>query len=633
MENLPLVILQTICEHLAQLEFQRDSLLAFANSSTTLAAASTRERFSRVIVKTSNAECFQRDLLRLDAVLDTAGSRKYVRLLRICDKTEKNPEDQENGDPFSLFAGANIDIAWKDKLWRERYRNGTLDGISPGSDSWELFARLLSGFALKDLIWATEQQVPLCVLTTLHQKIPTCRLHVHTFDLRSLHQGEGYQNANIDDDEYALATSPCLQSIIAQYARFDEVRRANYNMEAIQQMAAGSAPNLKHVYMWYLGAQVSGEIRSPRPRVRLPWQGFYPSSNSESPDNPSTQGRLRSLKIDSGGYMGDEDFFPWERHSDFSHLRSLDLSGMVNVGFLRKLSNLAVTHTFSRLQALTLLYIDDVDDYDYGIELDEEWCRLLSSFPPMQSLIVGGVRELALAAVLTIHGASLRCLHIEDFIVSTKHIVQLHTSFASIRDLNIEVLRTGGNREEASVYRTLGALWTLEKLTLRLQCTAYRRGMDPDREMHLIWPSEEEKDIKKMRIALRQVLVNAALNEELARSIFDTLLAANTNVQMLSSPKLSYIKLEMGDASIVNGLRMSEDFLHILRWIGRQWVWKQGVVEEFGTMKRLEAGEKVQDDLADSWFGEYYADLWWELWPKERGWKENWKSFPLDCNL
>ena len=85
---------------------------------------------------------------------------------------------------------------------------------------------------LKDLIYAYSNQIPMSILSSLHQHHPINRLHVHTFSLRSLFQPRDRPH-DIDPDEFVLATSPCLSSIVVSYCGYDTFRQLDYNQEAV----------------------------------------------------------------------------------------------------------------------------------------------------------------------------------------------------------------------------------------------------------------------------------------------------------------------------------------------------------------------------------------------------------------
>jgi hypothetical protein len=64
----------------------------------------------------------------------------------------------------------------------------------------------------------------------LHNDLPNSRLHVHMFSLRSLFQ-ERDRLHDMDDDEYALATSPSLYSVCAASIYLHSDGNLDYNEE------------------------------------------------------------------------------------------------------------------------------------------------------------------------------------------------------------------------------------------------------------------------------------------------------------------------------------------------------------------------------------------------------------------
>ncbi|KAF1959356.1 hypothetical protein CC80DRAFT_533512 [Byssothecium circinans] len=634
MENLPLVVLQEICEYVSNFEPKRSSLWALASTSGTCYAATGRERFSRVLLSVGNEEQFEGDLLRLDHLLETQNSRRYIRCLRICaQKVNADDDDGNDGteDPFSIPPTSRVEF-YKGEV----HGTYTPDESRRRRDSWEQLARFVSGLALQDLIWASPAQVPACVLTTLHEHNPNCRLHVQTFCLRSLHQADGQQN--IEDSEYILATSPCLYSIIGPYSPYSPAGRVDYNEEAIRQMVAGSAPRLSHVHVWFQRVGASGELRSWRRKERPPWRGFHPQSTDETLERPQTKGRLKSLTIDPGSRIDESQFAAWEAHTNFSYLCSLKLMRFVDLEMLERLADLAENRGFGRLRALDLPA--GSSRAEFRVEIDRAMQRLLLALPPLESLSIEAIGDTPFDAALEQHGASLQYLHVKDSILYSQQITQLRSSCTNIRHLGIEMLRTGGDKEELRIYRTLGAIRSLEKLTLELQCTAYRHPDGPDDPVLMLMPFGGEEDQEEMRASIRDVLINAAIDEILAHAIFEEIMGGNTAAHGTLPPKLSRVKLKMDGATSLNGQSMSQDFQGILRWIGRHWVcgrdprdthYDQTIVKEVGRQERVRTGNMMEDDMDELSGSEQYGDVWRALWPETgRGWREEWRSFPLD---
>lgn len=80
MEDLPLLVLDTVCEYLAEMESNRASLFSFALTSQTCYAVAKRQLFSKIGLDRS-PEPFRQHLLRLEEILDRSSARNFVRTL------------------------------------------------------------------------------------------------------------------------------------------------------------------------------------------------------------------------------------------------------------------------------------------------------------------------------------------------------------------------------------------------------------------------------------------------------------------------------------------------------------------------------------------------------------------------
>ncbi|KAF1993030.1 hypothetical protein P154DRAFT_106168 [Amniculicola lignicola CBS 123094] len=532
MENLPFSLLQAICEQVAILEPNRSSLWAFARTSKACYAGTGRERFSRILFKVNDEERFRQSLLHLDGLLETTGCRRHVRVVKICQTENLPTQIMRNGfdeieDPFSIPPISRIDF----------YAGAP----APQRDFWGILARFLSKLALRDLIWAVPEQVPSCILSMLHEHLPTSRLHVQTFSLRSLIQGNNPQS--ISDTDYLLATSPCLYSILGPYSPFDPAGRADYNEEAIQEMAAGSTPSLKHVHVWSnYRASPSGELnRRPR-RERLPWLGFHPQSVDEPPERLRTKGKVESLKINAAAQVDQAQFARWEAHVNVSHLRSLQFTRYVALEVLDRLSELAESGLLDHLRNLSLppglsRAGGVVKDYP-------AMQRLLLSLQPLDSLSLESIGNSTFDAAMEQHGASLQSFRGKDTILSCEQIKRLG-SCTRMRKLTVEALRIGGNEEEVTIYRTLRAVPNLEKLSLKLHCVLNRVRPDGEDEPAMGFGIFEvaEEEAQEMKDAFRQTFINAAMDEHLAQSIFEELMGVANSACDAMTSKLACIQL------------------------------------------------------------------------------------------
>ncbi|KAF2785640.1 hypothetical protein K505DRAFT_368955 [Melanomma pulvis-pyrius CBS 109.77] len=618
MDNLPLIALEAVCEYLAHAEPERGSLLAFACTSRNCYAVATRELFSRVRLRVDDESQLQHDLARLEHLLETTNTKRFVRVVKVYDIEVDENEDEDDGnedeaeDPFSIQPRYPTNPFWP---WPLQRRN----------ESWKPFARFLSGLALGDLIWASGEEVPACVLSVLYvldvKNTFHCRLHVHTFQLWHFFREDDPDWIN--SPESLLATSPYLHSIIGPCTP-THTRRKYYDEIRLQRLLQ-SAPRLKHVRMWFQGKWPGGVLNE---NLLLPWDHPYYHRADGSSDKPEKKGELESLTIDSANHQDDSQLLAWEAQTDFSYLRSFKIDRLIGLQALQRLADLALRSAFNHLQVLELPAGES--RYKRCVEMDLAMERLLSCLRPLEQLSVRGVGDASFEAALKQHGASLQCFRVRGLTLSRQQITRLRNSCTNIRELRIEILRKENDNEEVQIYRTLGAIGTLEKLTLDLQCTACR---------YPIGPNEPEPSSPTWEVVIRDIFINTAMDEDLARSIFGEVLAANDAIYDPLPPKLSYVKLQMADRSRVNGQSVVRGFRDTLRWIGSHWVCKRDprdthrgriIVEESARRDRLETGMGMSNDMNMVEGSIYFSEVWTLLWPETgKGWKEDWKSFPL----
>jgi hypothetical protein len=174
MESLPMLVLETICEFLAQCDTKRRSLHAFALTCKECRAAANQERFSRLQIRASNAQQLRDNT---EALGDFLGCpKKYVRIVKITGATRANEEQEDESDEDDLtdFLAetandadeiASVDDEDDPYIIEPRSRvefepAGWEEGFSPDErartdHAWTPVAQFISTLALKDLIWAS----------------------------------------------------------------------------------------------------------------------------------------------------------------------------------------------------------------------------------------------------------------------------------------------------------------------------------------------------------------------------------------------------------------------------------------------------------------------------------------------
>ncbi|KAF1362681.1 hypothetical protein EJ07DRAFT_174213 [Lizonia empirigonia] len=179
--------------------------------------------------------------------------------------------------------------------------------------------------------------------------------------------------------------------------------------------------------------------------------------------------------------------------------------------------------------------------------------QLFLSLPSLVELAIVGAEVTTFEAILKRHGDKLQVFRVKDFILSPRQITQLRDSCPKIRELSIEILRSAGDHIEVEAYRTLGSMRNLQTLSLTLQCTDYYHSDGPNDPVLLMLPSDDKQDQEAMATTIRQVFINAAMDESLARSIFQQILAAHTSTKADLPPSLNSMHLRVGGAPVLNG--------------------------------------------------------------------------------
>ena len=236
--------------------------------------------------------------------------------------------------------GLDIDIL-DDRFAHLTTDTQSSEGVQEEDEAWRPLARFISKLpALRDLVYACSNQFSPCLLDALHGSLPSCRLHILTFDLRSLHC-ERAPPETVDPYEYTLATSPCLYSIRVSYLDHDD-EQANYNKEAAFEIAAGLAARLKRINMYQIGSST----RPKRFRQGPVWKAIFARDDKE---RPIQSGGLQCLTLGGLGPIELGDFECWGTAA-LAKLRCLRLSRKISMRVLAR----ARDYDFRSLETLNV---------------------------------------------------------------------------------------------------------------------------------------------------------------------------------------------------------------------------------------------------------------------------------------
>ncbi|KAL3471351.1 hypothetical protein BJX99DRAFT_250522 [Aspergillus californicus] len=621
---LPWEILDSICQYAAL--GPRPTVSSLTLVSKRWSTITSRYRFQCISI-TVNEDCegLKEEVEMWAATLEAASAFTLVRHLSIIPASPENTGLYESEDPD--YTEPADDLTKEDQYYNQAI--SFLFGHKPmyqRDEDWECVARFVARLSnLKDLLWAWDTLFPFSLLKVLHQDIPYCRLHNRAFELPSLHQRADHPQ-DINHQDYTLATSPSLSSILVPISGWDDAGRQEYNNEAVMQLVRGMAPNLTGVHIVHraFGASPFDDetVRGGRP----PWPGFFPNDCLKA-RNMETLGpvRLESWSL-SPSIM--QYFEPWGNCLDFSALRTLRLWS-VTAETLLFLSS----HSLACLEtlAIDLDYPADRRAERYSAEVaahqDDAASSLLSCLPPLSSLHLSGfpTPEKTFNSILQYHGASLQTVSLISpgdsctTPITVRQLKQLQETCPNVRDLRLPILRAQGNASEVAIYKTIGTFTHLTDLLLQLHLDAHEPRLEPD-----LFDRSPTPPI----IPTPEMLVNLAVDESLAQMVFSTIITAGARSLQRLRVKRSSISIpyELGSIAPImmrqwectylpgGGSRDQEHPSRIHVWeIGRK-----------ARLLRLIQGVELG----------VCEDAFRQLWPAvSANWQDDWHSFPLESRV
>ncbi|KAK6069381.1 hypothetical protein SCUP515_09086 [Seiridium cupressi] len=642
LETLPSLVLDSICQYLAHCDSQRRSLFAFSLVNKQCCSIAAAQRFDRIKLEVRGTVELRQDIERWNSMLEVEGRARHVRKIKVVGYMPRRSRDERDRDP-QLGEAEALAEEWRDEREYESFEddfvdpprrqilfNSSLRPLENGQakhlhdESWQPLARFISTLpVLKDLVYSCLDQVPPCLLTSLHQHHPYSRLHVHTFSLRSLYQRKDNLH-DIDPDEFMLATSPCLYAVaLLSSPGYDTYGHVDYNHEALLAMVSGMAPGLRHVRVYKSTPGSSPELLEATRTSRPLWRGFF--IDKETPEQPPAP--LESLVLDGEDHITSETLTEWNQHIDLSKLGSLKIPAAVNLDVLPTLVHMAAGGKFGSLHKLSL-EVHSIDPQGYS-RLDAEISQLFENIQSLAELeIAGYYGPKSFSAIMQHHGRSLYrlCLtssskHAQETITSLTKVEVIQQYCSNLRDLSLAIPRTKGDEQEVAIYHTLGKFRHLRRLSLLLECSNQRWD-----ELGADSPPTD---------LVRDIFVNTAVDRSLARSIFHVISTADPSAP---SP-LELLRLSV-DASTFIDVWNDYDFRNIICWIGRSWLCQRPprddhrgeiTAHEIQTQHRQQYKEFMDENWELSFgHGLVYEKVWKELWPETTGnWMNDWRSFPL----
>ncbi|OAG11489.1 uncharacterized protein CC84DRAFT_1253945 [Paraphaeosphaeria sporulosa] len=643
--SLPLEIIQQIFECVETLH--RASLFSFSLTSKACHKASAFLLFRRLAVIVKDRDRLQDDVNTLLSALSRTDSAREVQCLCVKGALQLKPTRRER-DSDAVYPH------WRRVNWLEQeglvdilpdeepncYHNSYVvyDQGVPGKSSddeviaWGPVVTLLRGIPrLQDLIWDCETQFPPCLLETLHERLPHCRLHHKTFRFRTLLWGVPYPY------EMQLATSSSLHSLKLTCARRDSDGDDDFNLEAVRELVT-LAPNLKDVTVLHIEPYDTKRFDFRR---RDAWQGLPGYT-------PEARGSLTSLSLKGCGRLLDH-LGPWARYTDFMCLQHLTLGGSYQYETYAfsgaDMEWLVQTHAFPRLSTLCVSLTRD-DRFLERPHYSAQAASFFGSFPPLTELSVHGpLDDPIFSAILARHGPTLEKLQLRPLEergrwhngrartdipmqFSAQHLRDMERRCPRLAHLALPIKRHQSRPEEVALYRCFGDMRALRTLFLTLDCAEWRVTRDASYAPPFTGTDADEEvaDVANRRLlrgTVKEMLVNCAVDEALVRSIWGVVAAAKKGA------KMELLKLwtrgggEFGDHNEFSISRVT-------KVLSRSWVVEKGAgergeeivvrdVERYGKKSFLSEKSVVGQVFREMWGGEERED-----------WENVWRSVPLE---
>lgn len=608
---------------------------------------------------TEEPERLRTEVHKWEAMLLRSDAFAYVRrlILYSADLEREMPDNpylalepcERYDDPAHLQSCWDLYDCW----WAPAVSESEPPLPSLRDEDWQSVIHLVGQLhGLTDIFYACVAQFPSSLLETLRLELPRCRLHHFNFHLRD--PNGAY--------ERALATAPCLYSI----GDLDHV-----DDQTGRLFARRHAPHLRNVF-----------LGPSRRTLRDAAAGNHAPPESSGRD---LVGALQHIELGkSRGFQPISpsllDFVNVARltFGDFSALRILRLNSTMDY------RTLPLPENFPALVTLALTCIDNDTTASSYWTAALAFIRNLSRLTTLQltawnrsiSVVPGlnpNLRKLQLSTYPVVGADPLPC----------DYIHQLATRCPHLEELAIEMRRSRGDASEVALYRALGRLPRLRRLTLDLDASpaplvqvAKEDGAvsqdTPVEPWFDAWGAEYLQGAGMMYPSLRlhrkghllDVFVNSAINERLARSIFAVIDGAKRTI----TGRRGVVSLEKLEVSASNGRGFPQRGYrnspmmalspYLNEALGRKWLVTRSVRDDAqhvlhasqlchrcqcvskgtpqgwcGMMKLRRAREVDPQTRELVSKGGPYAEVWTRLWPEKgdgNAWLDSWGSWPLE---
>lgn len=634
MDRLPVEILELICSFV-----DRDALMNTSLVDKRARHAALPGLFKSVTIAYSSAETLSATIERWTEILASTSSFRHVRHLCFQDTRMQSSASQIGRQPVR---GSDFSLgAWRNTPGRP---SGQL--LDDGLTEWQQLARLLRNtIGLQDLTWIGSTRIPSCILDEVDSSGIHIKLHVARLQLQLLDTIASVQSAkDIVARDLRLATSLFLTSIsvtCAYKCLYDELL-IDYANHAVSRMVAGAAPNLKCLHLFWIRVRVRMERMISRSDADthkrdtlnklLPYQ------------SKGGKGALQTLELS----CDTDPLTYWNALTDFTLLRSLTvrhgltqfaLDGLVTQGMgFPSLQKLDI-----RLKATESTVLQ---------ELAKATDRFILSLPPLKNIrLSGNYNRSTVMLALRYSGASLEELYLplpEDTaewlmpersaFVDIELLHCLQSTCPNLRKVELCLLRTQGDCEEAALYRELGRHKALRDIRLALYSTAdglWGQSSDDtsDSQRHDDWMLDVDQAHPELDAPdkVRTAFVDLAVDEILVKAIFTRISAAKPPY----AHNLERLVVQPEQPEIYGSYESGDFVTSILTYVARAFAYVPSRGECLEYHRHGEDPDEARRDYLQEERFPYHRQLLEEVvslvWPDINigRWYEEWHSFPL----
>jgi hypothetical protein len=637
--SLPIEIVQQIAACIEHVH--RPSLFNFSSTGKACYKASAFIIFQRINVTVHCRATLGDEIDRLVKALSRAESARYVQCITIKGDIRPMPKgEDDSGLEWSQSTGLDEIVPDLGPSSQSRhyviYDEPVIKTASKEDLSWAPVLSLIQVIPyLKDLIYDCKSQFPPSLLSTLHKQHPKCRLHHLSFRFRTLLWGIPYPY------EMELATSPLLYKVKFMCTFRDSDYDDDFNEDAVMDLAAGLAPNLKEVINVHFMAYRSGSDY----RRKETWHGL-PGSRV------GTKGSLTSLTLNGVSLSSEWKLQCWAARTDFTCLQHLDLglsydcnpSGLSG----ETMKWLTQNHSFPQLRTLKVSLDRNHRQQDRPYYSDDA-VSFFQALEPLKELSVQGpIDPRIVDAIVTRHGNTLQKLSVRPLELShhyghdlqeipmefaKEHLIQIQAQCPILEDLSITIKRNMSSPSEASMYRCFSKMKSLRSLFLILDCSVRQSSQDPDYHSQSEGDGQQpvdQMDCRLTRGRLRQTVINCAVDEALARSIWCTI------NQQKAGKRLERLKLWTMGGGESRGVTPTHVDGMVLKNLSRSWLIERDPRDDRNdyTIRELgKHGKKSEDQITEREYTECAAGrVFRTIWSRREGskdWRDDWSSFPL----